>query len=209
MTPSPASHTIATLAALEALFEPVGEASIRKEVDHVHPHYRALIEASPFLVLGTAGPGGLDVSPRGDPAGFVHVRDEHTLLLPERRGNNRIDSLRNILADPRVALLFFVPGVGETLRVDGRATISVEPALLARFAMNGQLPKCVLVIAVGKVMFQCARAIERSRLWAPVDGSAPRTVPTPGQMLQALTQSGIDGAAYDRELPERQRRTLY
>ena len=209
MTAISSSHAITTVDALEALFGPVGEASLRKEVGDVHPHYAAVIEASPFVVLGTVGEGGLDVSPRGDPAGFVHVQDAHTLLLPERRGNNRIDSLRNIVADPRVALLFLVPGVGETLRVNGRAAISVEPALLERFAMNGQLPKCVLVISVDTVMFQCARAIARSNLWAPVDPSAPRPVPTPGQMLEALTQAGIDGETYDAGLAERQRGTLY
>ena len=202
-------HVIDTIADLEALFGPVGEASIRKEVPTLHPHYQAVIKASPFAVLATAGAEGLDVSPRGDPAGFVEVRDEHTLLLPERRGNNRVDSLRNIVDDPRVALLFLVPGVGETLRVNGRATISVEPALLERFAMNGQLPKCVLVIAVETVLFQCARAIVRSKLWQPVPPDAPRPVPTPGEMLEALTQASIDGANYDRDLPERQRTTLY
>jgi len=206
---SPRPHDITTVAALEALFGPVGEASNRKEVPTLHPHYQALIQASPFVALGTAGPEGLDVSPRGDPAGFVEVLDERTLLLPERRGNNRIDSLRNIVADPRVALLFLVPGVGETLRVNGRATISVEPGLLARCAMNGQLPKCVLVIRVETAFFQCARAMTRSALWRPVDADAPRPVPTPGRMLEALTQAAIDGATYDRELPQRQRDTLY
>ena len=209
MSTSPSSYAIGSIADLEALFGPVGEASIRKEVPYLHPHYQAVIKASPFAVLATAGAEGLDVSPRGDPAGFVEVRDEHTLLLPERRGNNRVDSLRNIVADPRVALLFLVPGVGETLRVNGRATISVEPALLERFAMNGQLPKCVLVIAVETVLFQCARAIVRSNLWRPVPPDAPRPVPTPGEMLEALTQASIDGANYDRDLPERQRTTLY
>ena len=202
-------HVIDTIAELEALFGPVGEASLRKEVPTLHPHYQALIKASPFAVLGTVGPGGLDVSPRGDPPGFVEVQDERTLLLPERRGNNRVDSLRNIVADPRVALLFLIPGVGETLRVNGRATISVEPALLERFAMNGQLPKCVLVIGVETALFQCARAIARSNLWQAVPLDAPRPVPTPGEILEALTQASIDGAAYDRELPQRQRTTLY
>ena len=202
-------HVVNTIAELEALFGPVGEASIRKEVPYLHPHYQAVIKASPFAVLATASPEGLDVSPRGDPAGFVEVQDERTLLLPERRGNNRVDSLRNIVADPRVALLFLVPGVGETLRVNGRAAISVEPALLERFAMNGQPPKCVLVIAVETVLFQCARAIVRSNLWQPVPADAPRPVPTPGEMLEALTQAAIDGANYDRDLPERQRTTLY
>jgi uncharacterized protein len=209
MSTSPSSYAIGSIADLEALFGPVGEASIRKEVPYLHPHYQAVIKASPFAVLATAGAQGLDVSPRGDPAGFVEVQDEHTLLLPERRGNNRVDSLRNIVADPRVALLFLVPGVGETLRVNGRATISVEPALLERFAMSGQLPKCVLVIAVETALFQCARAIVRSNLWQPVPPDTPRPVPTPGEMLEALTQASIDGANYDRDLPERQRTTLY
>jgi uncharacterized protein len=203
------AHVITTLADLESLFGPVNEASSRKEVPTLHPHYQALIKASPFAVLATAGREGLDVSPRGDPAGVVHVQDERTLLLPERRGNNRIDSLRNILADPRVALLFLIPGVGETLRVNGRAAISVEPALLERFAMNGQAPKCVLEIRVETAFFQCARAITRSNLWRTVPADAPRPVPTPGAILEALTQAGIDGAAYDREMPQRQQSTLY
>src|SRR5688572_12790714 len=157
-------HDITALDQLTALFGAVGEASLRKEVPVVHPVYRRWIEASPFAMLATS-PGGLDASPRGDPAGFVVVQDEKTLLLPERRGNNRIDSLRNILADPRVALLFLIPGVGETLRVNGRARISVEPALLERTAMEGKRPQCVLVIDVDTVFFQCARAMQRSGLW--------------------------------------------
>ena len=209
MTSAPRPCTIGSVAALEALFDPVGEASLRKEVPFLHPHYQAMIKASPFAVLATIGPDGLDASPRGDPAGFVEVQDEHTLLLPERRGNNRIDSLRNLLTDPRIALLFLIPGVAETLRVSGRATISVEPVLLERLRMNGQPPKCVLVITVESAFFQCGRAIARSNLWQPVPPDAPRPVPTPGEILEALTQSAIDGATYDRELPERQRRTLY
>ena len=212
MTPTPAHtdpHTIANLAQLEALFGEVGESSRRKEVDHLHPVYRSLIEASPFAILATVGPGGLDASPRGDPPGFVAVENDRTLLVPERRGNNRIDSLRNIVADPRIALLFLIPGVGETLRVNGRARISTDPALLQRFVMAGQLPKCVLRVEVDAVYFQCARAIQRSRLWRPVPEGAPRTVPSPGSMLAALTDSAIDGEQYDRDLPERQRATLY
>lgn len=208
MTPD-RPHAIETPAELEALLGPVGEAALRKESPTLHPHYQAMIRASPFAVLATSGPGGLDASPRGDPAGFVQVHDERTLLMPERRGNNRADSLHNIVADPRVALLFLIPGVGETLRVNGRATLSVDPALLARFAMQGQLPKCVLVIEVETVFFQCARAIARSNLWQPVPPGAPRPVPTPGTMLEALSAAAIDGAAYDRELPERQRKTMY
>ncbi|WP_298928648.1 pyridoxamine 5'-phosphate oxidase family protein [uncultured Ramlibacter sp.] len=203
------SHTITTLPQLQALYGDVGEASVRKEVDHIHPAYRAWIEASPFAVLATSGPDGLDASPRGDPAGFVVVEDSKTLLLPDRRGNNRVDSLRNLLTDPRVALLFMTPGVGETLRVNGKASISTDPALLQRFAMDGKLPRCVLVIAVEAVYFQCARAIQRSKLWPPADADVKAKVPTAGAMLAALTADAIDGAAYDKALPERQRNTLY
>lgn len=202
-------HDIDTVAKLEALFGQPGEASLKKEVAYLHPMYQALIAASPFAALATLGPGGLDVSPRGDPPGFVAVEDEKTLLMPERRGNNRIDSLRNIVADPRVALLFLIPGVGETLRVNGRARISVAPELLARFAMDGKPPQCVIRIGVEKVFFQCARAIQRSKLWAPVPADARREVPTPGAILSALTASAFDGETYDRELPARQRATLY
>jgi uncharacterized protein len=204
----PSATTITTPEELQALFGPVGEASLRKETTTIHPVYRRWIESSPFAVLATCGPEGLDASPRGDPRGFVVVEDERTLLLPERRGNNRIDSLRNILTDPRVALLFLIPAVGETLRVNGRARISVDPVLLARFRMHGQDPKCVLVIDVDTVFFQCARAIQRSQLWS-VPGERPAGVPTAGEILEAVTEAAIDGASYDRELPSRQRQTLY
>lgn len=200
------AHTITDLVSLLALFGAVGEASVRKEVDRLHPVYQRWIEASPFAVLATVGPEGLDASPRGDPPGLVTIQDAHTLLLPERAGNNRIDSLKNILRDPRVALLFFVPGVGETVRVNGRARISVDPGLLQRLAMDGKPPRCVIVITVETVFFQCARAMKRSKLW---DLQGPVSVPSAGDMLAALTDNGIDGKAYDRALPERQRNTLY
>lgn len=200
---------IDTIEQLEALFGQPGEASLKKEVPYLHPSYQALIAASPFAVLATCGPGGLDASPRGDAPGFVAVQDEKTLLLPERRGNNRIDSLRNIVGDPRVALLFLIPGVGETLRVNGSARITIEPELMARFAVEGKLPQCVIEIRVESVFFQCARAIQRSKLWAPLPAELRRQVPTPGTILSALTDTAFDGEAYDRELPARQRSTLY
>lgn len=209
MTISTDIHAITNATQLAALFGEVGEASIRKEVAFVHPHYRALIEASPFAVLATAGPDGLDASPRGDAPGFVQLQGNTTLLLPERRGNNRVDSLRNILADPRVALLFLIPGVGETLRVNGRGTITTAPELLARFVVQGQAPKCVIVIEVEAVFFQCARAIQRSALWQVPAPDARSRLPSTGTMLAALTASTIDGEKYDRELADRQRATLY
>ncbi|MEN5167707.1 pyridoxamine 5'-phosphate oxidase family protein [Achromobacter kerstersii] len=203
------AHLITDADALQALYGAPGEASLKKEVDHVHPHYRAFIEAAPFAVLATSGPGGLDASPRGDPAGFVMVEDEKTLLLPDRRGNNRVDSLQNVLADPRVALLFLIPGVGETLRVNGTARISVDPALLARFEMDGKLPRSVLIVDVQTVYFQCSRALLRSRLW-DASTQVPRSaLPSVGRVLSDLTAGTFDGVTYDRDLPARVASTLY
>ena len=202
-------HAITSLEQLAALFGAPAEASLRKETTAVTPQYAAMIAASPFAILATSGPDGLDASPRGDAPGFVAVEDERTLLLPERRGNNRVDSLRNLVTDPRVALLFLIPGVGETLRVNGRATISIAPSLLERFVVNGKPPKCVLVIAVEAVYFQCARAIHRSKLWAPPAPDAAARVPSPGAILTTLSEGEFDGARYDAELPARLRETLY
>jgi len=203
------AHLITDADALQALYGAPGEASLKKEVDHVHPHYRAFIEAAPFAVLATSGPGGLDASPRGDPAGFVVVEDEKTLLLPDRRGNNRVDSLQNVLADPRVALLFLIPGVGETLRVNGTARISVDPVLLARFEMDGKLPRSVLIVDVQTVYFQCSRALLRSRLWDAATQVPRSALPSVGRVLSDLTAGTFDGVAYDRDLPARVASTLY
>ncbi|WP_151638825.1 pyridoxamine 5'-phosphate oxidase family protein [Noviherbaspirillum aerium] len=201
--------SISDMAALEQLYGVPAAASISKEVDYLHPHYRAFIEASPFLALATSGPGGLDVSPRGDPRGFVEVRDEKTLLLPDRRGNNRIDSLRNIIADPRVAMMFMIPGVGETLRVNGRARILIDPAVLDRFAIDGKPPRSVLEIHVDAVFFQCSRAILRSRLWDAEEHVARSSLPSLGTILQDLSRQEIDGKQYDQDLPERLKTSIY
>ncbi len=201
--------TITTIAELEALYGQPGEPSLVKEVAYVTPHYRALIQASPFAVLATSGPQGLDCSPRGDQPGFVRVQDEKTLLLPDRRGNNRVDSLRNIVVDPRAALLFLLPGVGTTLRVNGRAHLSTDAALLASFAVEDKAPRAVIVFTVEAIYFQCARAIVRSELWNPERHLAPESLPTPGQMLAALSQERVGGAEYDRTWSERARKTLW
>ena len=202
-------HIIRDVASLEALYGVVNEVSALKEVTYLHPHYAAFIKASPFAVLATAGPHGLDASPRGDPPGFIEIVDEHTLLVADRRGNNRIDSLRNILHDPHVALLFLVPGIGETLRVNGTAEISVDPALLARFTVGGKPPRSMLVVHVESVFFQCSRALIRSELWNP-DRHLPRSaLPSTGAILAAVTHDRIDGETYDRELPPRLKATLY
>lgn len=209
MPPTDTQHILRTEADLATRFGAPGETALRKESAVITAEYRAMIAASPFVVLATSGPAGLDASPRGDAAGFVEVEDERTLLLPERRGNNRVDSLRNLLSDPRIGLLFLIPGLGETLRVNGRAEISVAPTLLERFRVQGQPPRCVLVIRVEAVYFQCARAILRANLWAAPAPEQVAGIPSPGQILEAMSGREIDGAAYDRALPARQRETLY
>lgn len=200
---------INTIGELEALYGPVGEASTVKVADRVTPQYRAMIAASPFAALATAGPEGLDCSPRGDVAGFVRVADERTLMLPDRRGNNRVDSLRNVVRDPRVALMFLIPGSGSTLRVNGRAHLNIDPALVASFAVDNKAPRSVLVIDVHEIYFQCARAIVRSGLWDPARHVDPRSLLTPGEILAAMSGSRVGGAEYDRAWPGRAAETMW
>jgi len=202
-------HLIRDEATLEALYGEPSAGAIAKEIDYIHPHYRAMIEASPFMVLATSGAEGLDASPRGDPAGFVHVLDDRTLLIPDRRGNNRADSLRNIIRDPRVALLFLIPGIGETLRVNGRAMISVAPELLARFEFRGTLPRSVIVVEADRVYFQCPKALVRSELWNAEKHVTRKALPSTGTILADITTGRVGGEQYDRDYPERLRTTLY
>ena len=202
-------HRIADVATLERVYGFPSGGAVEKEIDYIHPHYRALIAASPFVVLATCGPEGMDVSPRGDPAGFVAVEDEKTVLLPDRRGNNRVDSMRNIIANPHVALLFLIPGVGETLRVNGRAHISTAPHLIERFSMSDKLPRSVIVVHVDTVFFQCSKAIVRSKLWDPSRHVERRTLPSTGTILSALSQSRIEADDYDKGLAERIKTMLY
>jgi PPOX class probable FMN-dependent enzyme len=202
-------HVVTTTEELEALYgEPFGP-SVVKEIDHVNVHYRAFIEAAPFFALATNGPDGLDCSPRGDAPGFVRVLDDRTLLVPDRRGNNRIDSLRNIVADPRVALLFLIPGVGETLRVIGRARISTDPALTESFIVNGKAPRTVLVVAVERVFYQCTKAIVRSKLWDAATQIERTSLPSAGTILAEISGGKIGGPEHDRGQPERIKATLY
>ena len=202
-------HLIRDEAALEAIYGESPAGAIAKEIDYIHPHYRTMIEASPFMVLATSGPEGLDCSPRGDPAGFVQVLDEKTLLIPDRRGNNRIDSLRNIIRDNRVALLFLIPGVGETLRVNGRATISVAPDLIGRFPFKGTLPRSIIIVHSESVYFQCPKALVRSELWNPEKHISRKTFASTGTILTDITAGKVGGEQYDREYPERLRSTIY
>ncbi len=204
------TDTLDTIAALEAVYpEPPVAAAVVKEIATLNAHYRALIAASPFVVLATAGPEGLDCSPRGDEPGFVRVADERTLVLPDRRGNNRVNSLRNIIRDPRVALLFLIPGSGTTFRVNGRAVVSVAPDLLASFAVAGHAPRSAIVVTVEAAYFQCARAIVRCGLWSDAARVDPKSLPTPGAMLAALSDDRVGGPAYDARWPERAAGTLW
>lgn len=204
------AHVISTIAELEALYpEPVYPPAAVKETNRITKAYRALIEASPFFALATSGPGGLDCSPRGDPKGFVRVVDDRTIVVPDRRGNNRIDSMRNLIHDPRIALLFLIPGVSETLRVMGRATISTDPGLCESFAMHGKVPRSVLVIDVDRVFFQCAKAIVRSKLWDPATQVERASLPTAGQILAEISGGQMGGEEHDRLAPERIKATIY
>jgi PPOX class probable FMN-dependent enzyme len=200
---------INTVEELAALYGQPSETSLVKEVPALTPEYRALIEASPFVALATSGPEGLDCSPRGDLAGFVRVHDERTLMMPDRRGNNRTDSLRNIVRDPRVALLFLIPGSGTTLRCNGKAHLSTDAALLQSFAVQGQAPRSVIVMAIETVYFQCARAIARSDLWNPAKHVDPKTLPTSGQILARCSDNRVGGEAYDQEWPERAKKSMW
>ena len=194
---------------LASLYGQKSEMSLRKETDFLTDEYQRLIGLSPFVVLATTGGGGMDCSPKGDGPGFVTVLDPKTLLIPDRRGNNRLDSLNNIIEDPRVGLLFLIPGAGETLRVNGTARITDHEPWRRRFEVNGRAPNLVIEVAVTSAYFHCSKAILRSDLWNPdvrVDGSL---VPTCGQMLSEITAGAVDGDEVDRTYPQRQLDNLY
>lgn len=201
--------TIRTLADLEALYDTPVPTSITKEIDHLTELHRAYIEASPFLVVATSGPGGIDASPRGDPPGFVRVLDDRTMLLPDRRGNNRLDTLRNLVDDPRIALLFLVPGIGVTLRVNGIAEISTDNELRKSFEMDGKLPTTVIVVTTTSVYTQCPKALIRSHLWDPSRHRQPSELPSVGDILELITAGAFDGKTHDAAYPERVRQTIY
>jgi uncharacterized protein len=193
---------------LQALYGAPGEASLIKVTPYLTLEYRAMIEASPFMALATCGPEGLDCSPRGDAGCVIHIEDEKTLMLPDWRGNNRIDSLANIVRDPRVALMFLIPGSNTAMRVNGKAVVTVDPAVTARFEMDGRHPRSVVVIEIEEVYSQCARAILRAELWNPEKYRDTRSLPTVGDMLKGVKE-GFDGASYDRDWPGRAAKTMW
>lgn len=202
-------HLITTMEQLQTIYGEKVPTSVVKEIDYVSDAYRKLIEAAPFLAVATSGPEGLDCSPKGDPAGFVRILDDKTLAIPDRPGNNRIDGFRNIIRDPRIALLFLIPGVGETLRVNGRASISIDPELMQSFAVNGKLPRCVLIVHIETIYFHCAKAIVRSKLWDEATKIDRKSLPSTGTIIAELSKGKLGGETYDREAPERIKAQLY
>jgi len=200
---------ITTIEELESIYGQPGAASLVKETDFITAEYRALIEASPFVAVASVGPEGLDCTPRGDISGFVRVEDEKTLMLPDRRGNNRIDTLKNIVRDPRVALLFVIPGSLTTFRVNGTAQISVDEDLLKSFEVDGKAPRSVLVIKVEAAYFQCGRAIIRSQMWDNATHVDPDSLPSAGDMVAAGSKGQEGGKDYDDAWAGRANKTLW
>ncbi|WP_068313942.1 pyridoxamine 5'-phosphate oxidase family protein [Polycladidibacter hongkongensis] len=198
-----------SIAELEELYGACSEASLAKEVDYLLPSYKRFIEASPFVAMATVGPEGMDCSPRGDAGQVVTIENDRCLLLPDRRGNNRIDSLRNILMDDRISLMFMVPGSNSVLRVNGRGRICAEPQVLERFCVQGKLPRSVLVVAIEAVYFQCARAVMRAQLWDPKGFVGKGDLPSAGDMLREATQGAFDGASYDAAWPARAKESMW
>ena len=203
---------ITSTAELEAIYGDlgaVGEASTAKVANHVTPHYRRYLEAAPFCALATIGPEGLDCSPRGDKPGFIRIHDDRTLMLPDRRGNNRIDSLRNVVRDPRIALMALIPGIGNAMRINGRAHLTADPALMETFAIDGKTPRTVMVITVQEIYFQCARALIRSGLWTDAARVDAKSLPTPGTILAEMSAGRVGGRDYDASWADRAAKTMW
>ena len=196
-------------AELTEMYGPALERSVRKQLDHLDDLSRAFIAASPMLIIGSQGPAAADNSPRGDVPGFVKVADDHTLLIPDRRGNNRLDTLRNLVRNPKVGLIFLVPGVNETFRVNGEAVISRDPALTDQFVMQGKAPRTVIVVTVKEAYIQCSRALVRSDIWNPAKYALPGAVPSMGTVMAKHTCGFVDARAFDEEAKERVPVTLY
>ena len=200
---------ITSIKELEKIYGTPSKASTMKVLDRLSQTYARFIRASPFMALASVGPEGLDCSPRGDENNVVTIADDKTLLLPDWRGNNRMDSLRNIVRDPRVSLMFMVPGSQTILRVNGRAIVTADEEFCKGFEINGKLPRSVIAIDISQAYFQCARAIKRSKIWDAASQSAALDLPTPGDMLNEISNGNFDGAAYDRDWPARAKETLW
>lgn len=201
-------HRMGSEQELRAIYGEIPERSVRKVLDHLNAPYRALVAASPLVIMATNGPDGTDCSPKGDAPGFVQMLDERTLAIPDRPGNNRIDNLLNLVRDPHISLLFLVPNVGETLRVNGLAQVTTDPALLDRFVVNDRRPRTVIVVSVREAYFHCSKSMVRSRLWDPGTWGDREKLPTAGQMHAAI-DARVDAEQYDHEAVQRIRQALY
>ena len=204
-----AYEPVTDLAVLNAAYGEPGAAAMLKVATRITPAYRRLIEASPFLALASAGPEGLDCSPRGEFGGLLRILDSKTLAIPDRRGNNRVDTLANIVRDPRVALLFLIPGSHTTVRLNGRAIVTFDAGLRATFEKDGKLPRSVVVISVAEIYTQCGRAVIRADLWNPAQHVAKEMVPTPGGILAEQSSGEFDGETYDAQWPGRAAETMW
>ena len=202
-------HLIRSAEELTGLYGPPLERSVRKQLDHLDDYCRAFIAASPMVFVGTQNAGAADTSPRGDVPGFVTVPDDHTLLIPDRRGNNRTDTLKNIVANPAIGLLFLIPGINETFRVNGDAFLSQDPSLTGQFVMQGKTPRTVIIVKVKEAYIHCSRALVRSDLWNPAKHAKPGSVPTMGAMMAAHTCGFVDANTFDEEAKTRVPLTLY
>ena len=188
-------HLITSIEQLEALYGEKNPNSIAKEIDYINDNYRKLIEAAPFVAIATGGPDGLDCSPKGDAPGFVRVLDERTLAIPDRPGNNRLDTQTNILANPSVGLLFMIPGFDDTLRINGTAQITRDPALLALMVVNDRLPRVAIAVTVTEVFLHCAKAFRRAGLWDPSQRQDRRAMPSLVQIILDQTTGAPDDPA--------------
>lgn len=205
-------ESISTINELRELYGEPMERALWKEIDYINDHYQQFIEACPFIILATHGEKGVDCSPRGDPAGFVRVVNEKCIQIPDRKGNNRLDTLINIVSNGDIGVFFLIPGVGETLRLAGKATIVKDEALCSSFAMGDKIPKSVISIAVEKVYFQCQKAIARSKLWEQDSIVDRSTLPTAGQMAKVFAAKHnveFDADKYDADYSEYMKKTIY
>ncbi len=203
------THTISTIGELEALYGTPKETSLAKETDAINETYRQWLTQARFFAMATRGSAGLDCSPRGDAAdNAFKVIDPQTLVIPDRRGNNRLDSLRNIVEHPQVGLLFLIPGITEALRINGDASLSTDPQLLEQFNFNDKQPLSCIVVQVKAVYFQCARALLRSGLWMEIDNDIRARVPTAGQMVAGVDPD-FDDTKYDSQAGNRLKDSLY
>ena len=200
---------VSSVEQLEKIYGVASPNATEKEINYVDDIYRPFIEKAPFVALATVADEGIDCSPRGDEAGFVRIADEKTLIMPDRRGNNRTDSLRNIIRDPRTSFMFMIPGSNTVLRVNGQAKVSIDEELLESFKVDGKAPRSAIVLKVDRIYFQCARALMRSHLWNAEKHIDPKSLPTPGQILAKLSNNEYGGEKYDREWPERAKESMW